>query len=161
MSIDWAQHLLFDELLLQGFEGAQVGVRLKKTKERSWLCSPEMFGAIPGAPWEAGWRWCAVSAAPDRWLLWCGQTWWVWPDMGQFLSDCNLKRKEKPSKTKKNMRSSKENGLLQTLRRRLTSSALHMKYGNNMRALHITDARLMSTISSTWGYFVLPICCDF
>lgn len=63
-------------------------------KSRSRLCLPEMFGAILGDPWVAGLRWCVVSAGPDRWLFWCGQTWWVWLDMGQFLLGCQTRRRD-------------------------------------------------------------------
>lgn len=66
----------------------------KKEKENTPERSPEMFGAIPGDPWVAGLRWYVVSVAPDHWLFWCGQMWWVWPDMGQFPSGCNFKREE-------------------------------------------------------------------
>lgn len=55
MNIDWAQHLLFDELLLKGSEESPGGwgVAVNLTLQ---VHSPEMFGAILGDPWVAGLR---------------------------------------------------------------------------------------------------------
>lgn len=54
MNIDWAQHLLFDELLLEGSE-LPIG-RGEEKEVKTPPCSPEMFGAILGDPWVAGLR---------------------------------------------------------------------------------------------------------
>lgn len=71
-----------------GFEGDDPPSS-RDRRSKSSVCLPEMFGAILGDLWVAGLRWCVVSVAPDRWLFWCGQMWWVWLDMGQFLLGCN------------------------------------------------------------------------
>lgn len=60
MNIDWAQHLLLDELLLKGSASpsgtGNKNKGIRNFKKAPWQCSPEMFGAILGDPWEAGLR---------------------------------------------------------------------------------------------------------
>lgn len=56
MNIDWAQHLLFDEVLLEVSDSPMGEKERKKEKKKSPPCLPEMFGAILGDPWVAGLR---------------------------------------------------------------------------------------------------------